>query len=270
MFSFGKQQPSPTLLLIDDDLVSREVMATVLTMSGYAVHTAEGGAPALKLLEDGECAPDAILMDAQMPGLNGAGLIEELRLRSRARVFAMSGSHAPRQLLAAADGFLLKPFGADELRALLEKHDAPEASAGGAGGGAARPESVSPSGDPVVSAATLAQLRGLMPESSVKEIYLAVVTDLAARLEALEVAIVCGDAAQIRRIGHAIKGGCGMAGAIEAARLGALLEASIPSHQSKPASAPGMDNLDDTSRLLTELHDAARNLKRMLDAEFPA
>jgi CheY-like chemotaxis protein len=53
MFSFGKQQPSPTLLLIDDDLVSREVMATVLTMSGYAVHTAEGGAPALKLLEDG-------------------------------------------------------------------------------------------------------------------------------------------------------------------------------------------------------------------------
>ena len=29
----------PTLLLIDDDMVSREVMATVLTMSGYTVHT---------------------------------------------------------------------------------------------------------------------------------------------------------------------------------------------------------------------------------------
>jgi CheY-like chemotaxis protein len=235
-------------------------------MSGYAVHTAEGGAPALKLLEDGECAPDAILMDAQMPGLNGAGLIRELRLRSRARVYAMSGSHAPREILAAADGFLLKPFGANEVRALMEKRETPQALAGGADVEPARPESLSASGDPVVSAATMAQLRGLMAESAVKEIYLAVSADLAARLEALEVAIVRGDAGEVRRIGHAIKGGCGMAGAIQAARLGALLETSVPPSQ----LAPGVDNLDDSSRLLVELRLAALSLKRMLDAEFPA
>ena len=38
------------VLLIDDDLVSREVTATVLTMSGYTVHTAVSGAAALEML----------------------------------------------------------------------------------------------------------------------------------------------------------------------------------------------------------------------------
>jgi len=57
------------VLLIDDDLVSREVMATVLAMSGYTVHTAAGGEESLELLAGGECVPSAILMDAQMPGL---------------------------------------------------------------------------------------------------------------------------------------------------------------------------------------------------------
>ena len=81
MFNIG-QEPT-TLLLIDDDLVSREVMATVLTMSGYAVHTAEDGAASIALLETKEFTPDAILMDAQMPGLSGAKLINALRARSR-------------------------------------------------------------------------------------------------------------------------------------------------------------------------------------------
>ena len=43
-------------------------------------------------------------------------------------------------------------------------------------------------------------------------------------MQTLEAAIAKGDDAEVRRIGHAIKGGCGMAGAIQAARLGALFE----------------------------------------------
>ena len=57
-----------------------------------------------------------------------------------------------------------------------------------------------------------------------RQIYAAVVADLDKRMQALEAAIASGDAAEVRRIGHAIKGGCGMAGALQAARLGALLE----------------------------------------------
>ena len=107
MPNFQAQPSLPTVLLIDDDLVSREVMATVLTMSGYTVHTAAGGAAALELLDGGKCVPGVILMDAQMPGLSGIRLIEELRARSQAGVFAISGSGAPDDVVAAADGFLL-------------------------------------------------------------------------------------------------------------------------------------------------------------------
>ena len=52
------------------------------------------------------------------------------------------------------------------------------------------------------------------------------VDDLIKRIDALGSAIAKGDTAEVRRIGHAIKGGCGMAGAVQAAHLGALLEAA--------------------------------------------
>ncbi len=74
----------------------------------------------------------------------------------------------------------------------------------------------------MVSAKILAQFRQMMPEAMVREIYAAVVADLNKRKAALETAIGRHDAVEVRRIGHTIKGGCGMAGAQQAARLGAL------------------------------------------------
>ena len=47
------------VLLIDDDLVSREVTATVLTLNGYTVHTAESGAAALEVLAAMKPAPES-------------------------------------------------------------------------------------------------------------------------------------------------------------------------------------------------------------------
>jgi HPt (histidine-containing phosphotransfer) domain-containing protein len=191
-----------------------------------------------------------ILMDAQMPGLSGAELIAELRVRSKARVYAISGSNPPPEVAAAADGFLLKPFNADTLRKLIEGHKTEAAN------------SLLDPNEPVVSAEVLAQLRKVMPESAVRQIYAAVVADLAGRIEALGAAIAKGDAAEIRRIGHAIKGGCGMAGAIQAARLGALLER---------VTLESEDNqMDNSAALLRDLRAAVRGLERMLDAELPA
>jgi CheY-like chemotaxis protein len=50
MLERSTERRLPLVLLIDDDLVSREVTATVLTMNGYTVHTAEDGNAALVLL----------------------------------------------------------------------------------------------------------------------------------------------------------------------------------------------------------------------------
>jgi CheY-like chemotaxis protein len=241
-------------LLIDDDMVSREVMATVLTMSGYAVHSAEGGAAALELLAQEEFVPEVILVDAQMPGLSGASLIGELRAHSRATIFVMSASQAPEKA-AAADGFLLKPFGAEELGRLLEDRGAQTAPA--------EPE-MDPD-DPVVNAEILAQLRAMMPEKGVRQIYAAVVADLGRRLTMLEAALAAGDTGQMNRIGHAIKGGCGMAGAVQAARLGARIEAL----GTGSAGRQGGNDLDNSTRLLADLRRATASLERMLEAEFP-
>ena len=238
----------PRVLIIDDDMVSREVMATVLTMTGYDVHTASGGAESLTLLDSGSFSPDVVLMDTQMPGINGAALIAQLRARTTATIYAISGSHAPDSVMAGADGFLLKPIGPEALQQVLEQHifELPAHSL------ASQSSTLQP---PVLSPKTLSRFRDMMKESAVREIYAAVLGDLGRRRIALDAALEKGDGAAIRRIGHSIKGGCGMAGALEAARLGELLEAR------------GND-LEYIRTLVPLLESATRNLERMLDAEF--
>jgi CheY-like chemotaxis protein len=251
MLDLGVRQDQLTVLLVDDDLVSREVTATVLTMNGYTVQTADHGAAALEVLTGGKFLPDVILMDAQMPGLSGTALISELRGNSRARIIAVSGSNPPAEVAAAADGFLLKPLDVEALRKLLEGRAVQPALPASLGQDA-----------PVISPETLAQLRVLMPERGVREIFQAIVGDLAYRTEALEQAAAKGDIAEIRRLGHAIKGGCAMAGALQAARLGALIEGV--------SLDPAGNQSDNITQLLKDLRSAARALESMLDAELPA
>ncbi len=244
MLGIGASRDLPTVLIIDDDMVSREVMATVLTMTGYTIHTAAQGDEAITLLDAGTCDPAVILMDAQMPGLKGAQLVEALRARTEASIYAMSGSDFPDDLKKAVDGYLSKPFGPQALQQLIEQHHP-----------VSRGETEE--APPVINAETLEQMRGMMSERAVREIYIAVIEDLDRRTGALQLALAVRDSDEIRRIGHAIKGGCAMAGALQASRVGAKLESRG-------------DRLDNVPALLEELKAAAQNLRRMLEAEFPA
>jgi len=250
MSEMKSQREFPVVLLIDDDLVSREVAATLLTLSGYTVHSAESGEAALKMLDERQCAPGAILCDGQMPGLSGVELMAGLRARCRsAVVYVMSGSQPAEDLVAAADGVLLKPFDGEMLWGLLQRIPG------------RRQESELNGEAPVVSTKVLNKLREMMSEEALRKIYVTMVTDLDTRIEALGAAVARRDAEEVRRIGHSIKGGCSMAGAMQAARLGAMLE-------SEPM---GEDNhLDNIEGLLADLRAAARGLHRILDSELPA
>lgn len=233
------------MLLIEDDMISREVIATVLTMDGYTLHTAMGGEDALRMLDSGTCVPQVILMDVRMEGLSGAELIKALRGRTRAWVYGMSVVQPPNDVKRAVDGFLLKPFAPEALQKLLSQHKL-------------HPDLIIPDdAEPLVNAVTLAQFRQMMPETAVKQIYSTVASDLEERSAALEKAIADRNAQEVRRLGHAIKGGCGMAGVAQVARLGALLEAES-------------DELNNSVTIVRQLKDAAEGLKRMLDVEFPA
>lgn len=250
MSGHGTVRKLPSVLIIDDDMVSREVMATVLTMTGYLVHTATTGDESLLLLDSHSFLPDVILMDTQMPGLSGVALIQQLRARSRAVIYAISGSHAPDSVVKGVDGFLMKPIGPEALHDVLQKHSLntwlPAAQTS-----RAQPETL----PPVINRKTLAQLREIMKESAVREIYAAIIADVGKRRALLDKAIEESDHAAIRRIGHSIKGGCGMAGALELSRVGALIEV-------------GSDKLEYIRSLTPLFESATHNLQRMLDAEF--
>lgn len=245
MLGIGEKNELPTILLIDDDLVSREVIATVLTLHGHLVHSAESGSEALQMLETGTVKPGVVLLDTQLPGLCGQELIAKFRQVGQDEIILISGSAPAEELIAAADGFLLKPFGPEDLQKLLGQHK-PKID-----------QATTEGDEQVMNPNTLAQFRQLMTESAVREIYQTVVTDLHKRLIALENAIATGNKEEIRRIGHAIKGGCGMAGAMQAARLGSIFESKS-------------DQLDNCTEALQELYSATRNLERMLEKEFPA
>jgi CheY-like chemotaxis protein len=244
MLGIGADRSLPTVLLIDDDMISREVIATILTLTGYTLHTAVDGAAAVAMLDHGACRPQVILVDVQMPGLNGTELIGQLRRHGDASIYAISGSGLPKHLAGAVDGFLLKPFTPEALQKLLEEQRPLPA-----------PSALS-SEEPVVSPKILSQFRQMMPEPTVREVYVAVISDLKKRSGALQAAIANHDAIEVRRIGHTIKGGCGMAGAKQAARLGALLEAES-------------DELNNSVAIQLELKLAQENLERMLEVEFP-
>ncbi len=230
----------PRLLLIDDDAISREVLAMMLEMHGYAVAVVETGEEALRL----DCAVDAVLMDTQMPGLSGLELIQALRQVTKARIVAISGSEPGAAIREAADGFLLKPIAVESVVALLagtatEVADAEEAS--------------SPADliDPVV----LAKLRAMMSAKSLWEIYSAVAADLRSRLTPLQAAIEAGNDVEVRQIAHTIKGGCAMVGLTGAMQAAAKLESSNP-----PVTSP---------EAVHQLRFALSGLEDMLAMDFP-
>ncbi len=114
----------PLILLAEDNRASREAISTYLRMKGYRVITGETGAQAVTLA--GEERPDLILMDVQMPVLDGLTAIREIRAfpppGSAVPIIVLTALAMPgdkeRCLEAGADAYLDKPL---SLRKLSEQ-----------------------------------------------------------------------------------------------------------------------------------------------------
>ena len=100
------------VLVVDDDALSREVLALLLDDAGYSVETADSGDAALLHLQTAHPLPQVVLTDLQMPGTTG----NELALRLRGvcgpatTLLAMSATAPDDGSDRLFDGFLVKPF----------------------------------------------------------------------------------------------------------------------------------------------------------------
>src|ERR1700757_3798360 len=115
------------ILVVDDDAMSRRVLAQLLTAAGYKCRVCKDGSEALEILH--AAPPTLLLLDFDMPGLNGAELLKRLRSDRNPAVARiptiMLTAHGSEKsevscLQAGADDFVTKPVNASVLRARIE------------------------------------------------------------------------------------------------------------------------------------------------------
>jgi two-component system, OmpR family, phosphate regulon response regulator PhoB len=113
-----------TILIVDDEIDVRNLLAQTLKREDCEILTAETGQEALDIAEDK--APDVILMDIMMPGnMNGVQATRILKTnaktkRSKIIILTCSDDTKEEAMNAGADGYLLKPFSPLELLETIE------------------------------------------------------------------------------------------------------------------------------------------------------
>ena len=103
-----------TALLVEDEVLVRMSTAGMLEDLGYAVVEAASGEEALRLVEDG-LAPDVLITDHLMPGINGETLAHKLREHWPALPVLIVSGYAPSDGIAPGLPHLTKPFRSAEL-----------------------------------------------------------------------------------------------------------------------------------------------------------
>jgi len=106
------------VLCIDNDEAILQYERSLLERSGYAVLTAASGELALRLATT--CPVDAVLLDYEMPAMNGFEIALEIRrVKPELVIILLSGSDVPENALAVVDAFVLKLEASRALRPLI-------------------------------------------------------------------------------------------------------------------------------------------------------
>ena len=112
-----------TVLLVDDEADLRSMTREMLELVGFGVIEAADGEQALEALGRAESLVDLVLIDYDLPGMDGLETIQRLRgMRPGLAAYLLTGfmnDDLPREGLARVEAVINKPFGLAELRRKL-------------------------------------------------------------------------------------------------------------------------------------------------------
>jgi DNA-binding response OmpR family regulator len=108
---------APTVLVVEDDPKAAQMLQRTLTYEGYRVLSARDGREALNQARDHN--PDLVVLDWNIPALDGLSVLERLRNADGTPVLMLTGraevADKVRALSTGADDYLVKPFDLREL-----------------------------------------------------------------------------------------------------------------------------------------------------------
>lgn len=115
--------PRASVLVVDDEPDLRLALRALLHRAGFGVEEARDGREGLRAVH--EVRPDVVLLDVEMPEMDGWGALERIRELDEALPVIMLTAHGlemerVRGLRAGADDYLVKPFGNQELLARID------------------------------------------------------------------------------------------------------------------------------------------------------
>lgn len=111
------------LLIVDDEEEILQMLSNYFTLSEYEVMEASSAMDAMKLLSQN---PDLILLDINMPGMDGLELCRQIREQVNVPILFLTAKIEEQDrvngFLAGGDDYILKPFSMDELQARVMAH----------------------------------------------------------------------------------------------------------------------------------------------------
>lgn len=115
----------PLILVVDDEPSMRKYLRTCLELQPYRVETADGGADALTKLSNGP-APDLVLLDVAMPGMDGLETLQQIRSTTPGQKVVMLSclndtKKVVRAMQLGASDYMTKPVKEEELEAVLRR-----------------------------------------------------------------------------------------------------------------------------------------------------
>ncbi|KQW89948.1 histidine kinase [Massilia sp. Root418] len=264
-------------LLVEDNLLNQAVARGILELAGATLDVVGDGQQAVDILRDHADRYDIVLMDMQMPVMDGFSATAMLRREFKLTlpVIAMTAgvlaSERDRCLEAGITDFIPKPVVVEEMMAVIQRH-LPGARAGAAGPAAAAlppalaapapvPEQAGDSAEPLFSMDSLMRVMGKDPKG--REVMFKMVRGALAGgmqpMDDAEAALQEGRPADAARVLHGMRGAIGVLGAKRLVRV--TLEAESAIAQQRAAELPA--RLAEVRSVLdATLRDAADWLER--------